>query len=43
VLVVRNLVIGGAIVALGLVGAAYVTFRVPTRERVLADGQSPRT
>jgi uncharacterized membrane protein YbaN (DUF454 family) len=30
--------LGAAIVLLGLVGAAYVLFRVPTRERVLADG-----
>lgn len=43
--------LGWAIVALGLVGALYVTFRVPTRERVLdpapraararAEGQPP--
>ena len=32
--------VGWAIVALGLVGALYVTFRVPTRERVL-DQQPP--
>jgi uncharacterized membrane protein YbaN (DUF454 family) len=31
--------VGAAIVALGLVGALYVTFRVPTRERVLAERQ----
>ena len=36
VLAVEHRGIGAAIVALGLVGAAYVTFRVPTRERVLA-------
>jgi uncharacterized protein len=29
--------VGAAIVALGVVGALYVTFRVPTRERVLAE------
>ncbi|MFP5317600.1 MAG: YbaN family protein [Acidimicrobiia bacterium] len=31
------------VVAVGLVGAAYVTFRVPTRERVLAEraGEPP--
>ena len=33
--------LGWAIVALGLVGALYVTFRVPTRERVLAERQPP--
>jgi uncharacterized protein len=33
--------VGAAIVALGLVGALYVTFRVPTRERVLAQRQRP--
>jgi uncharacterized membrane protein YbaN (DUF454 family) len=30
-----------AIVGLGLVGALYVSFRVPTRERVLAQRQPP--
>ena len=35
--------LGWAIVALGLVGALYVTFRVPTRERVLAERQPPAT
>lgn len=29
-----------AVIALGLVGAAYVGFRVPTRERVLAERSS---
>ncbi len=29
------------VVGLGLVGAAYVTFRVPTRERVLAERERP--
>ena len=33
--------VGAAIVALGLVGALFVTFRVPTRERVLADRPPP--
>ena len=33
--------VGTAILALGLVGALYVTFRVPTRERVLAARQPP--
>ncbi len=33
--------VGAAILALGLVGALYVTFRVPTREKVLAERQPP--
>jgi uncharacterized membrane protein YbaN (DUF454 family) len=33
--------VGVAILALGVIGAAYVTFRVPTRERVLARRQPP--
>ena len=33
--------LGWGILALGLVGALYVTFRVPTRERVLAERQPP--
>ena len=33
--------VGAAILALGLVGALYVTFRVPTRERVLAARRPP--
>ena len=33
--------VGLAIVALGLVGALFVTFRVPTRERVLDQQQPP--
>ena len=37
VFAVGNRALGASIVALGLVGAAYVTFRVPTRERVLAE------
>ena len=35
-LVIGNRSVGAAVVALGLIGALYVTFRVPTRERVLA-------
>ncbi len=31
--------VGAGVVALGIVGALYVTFRVPTRERVLAERQ----
>lgn len=37
VLAIENRAVGAAVVALGLIGALYVTFRVPTRERVLAD------
>lgn len=37
VFVVGNRALGAAILGLGLVGALYVTFRVPTRERVLAE------
>lgn len=33
--------LGWAIAGLGLVGALYVTFRVPTRERVLAERRPP--
>ena len=33
--------VGVGILALGAIGAAYVTFRVPTRERVLAERQPP--
>jgi uncharacterized membrane protein YbaN (DUF454 family) len=36
-LVIGNRAVGVAVVALGLIGALYVTFRVPTRERVLAE------
>ena len=37
VFVIGNRAVGAAVVALGLIGALYVTFRVPTRERVLAE------
>ena len=33
---IDHAVVGTLVVALGLVGASYVAFRVPTRERVLA-------
>jgi uncharacterized membrane protein YbaN (DUF454 family) len=33
---IGNPLVRGLVVAVGLVGAAYVAFRVPTRERVLA-------
>ena len=42
VFAIENRVIGGAVIALGLIGAAYVLFRVPTRERVLAEGADRR-
>ncbi len=35
--VIGNRAVGVAVLALGLIGALYVTFRVPTRERVLAE------
>ena len=35
-LTVDHPAVGAGILALGLIGAAYVLFRVPTRERVLA-------
>lgn len=34
---IGNRAVGGAVIALGLIGALYVMFRVPTRERVLAE------
>jgi uncharacterized membrane protein YbaN (DUF454 family) len=37
VLAIAHRGVGAVVVALGLVGALYVTFRVPTRERVLAE------
>ena len=33
--------VGTIILAVGLIGALFVTFRVPTRERVLAERQPP--
>lgn len=36
-LAITNPAVRVSVVALGLVGAAYVLFRVPTRERVLAE------
>ena len=39
VLAIGNRRVGAAVVALGVVGALYVTFLVPTRERVLAERQ----
>jgi len=35
VFAIGNRAVGAGVVALGLIGALYVTFRVPTRERVL--------
>ncbi len=37
VFAIGNRAVGAAVIALGLIGALYVTFRVPTRERVLAE------
>ncbi|HEV2760225.1 MAG TPA: YbaN family protein [Acidimicrobiales bacterium] len=37
VFAIGNRPVGAAVVALGLIGALYVTFRVPTREQVLAE------
>lgn len=41
VLTISNPAVGAAILALGVIGALYVTFRVPTRERVLAERGLP--
>jgi hypothetical protein len=35
-LAIDSRAVGGLVVALGILGAAYVVLRVPTRERVLA-------
>ena len=37
VFAIGNRAVGAAVVALGVIGALYVTFRVPTREQVLAE------
>ena len=37
VLAIGNRAVGAAVVGFGLIGALYVTFRVPTREHVLAE------
>lgn len=37
VFAIGNRAVGAAVVVLGLIGALYVTFRVPTREQVLAE------
>ena len=37
VFAIGNRAVGAAVVGLGLIGALYVTFRVPTREHVLAE------
>lgn len=39
---IGNRAVGAGVVALGVVGALYVTFRVPTRERVLAEREQDR-
>ena len=41
VLAFGNRPLGWAVLGLGLVGALYVSFRVPTRERVLAEREVP--
>ena len=43
VVAIGNRAVGAGVVALGLVGALYVTFRVPTREEVLAERDRRRT
>ena len=40
-LLIDNRAVGASVVALGVIGAAYVLFRVPTRERVLAERSDP--
>ncbi|MDQ3571015.1 MAG: DUF454 domain-containing protein, partial [Actinomycetota bacterium] len=37
VFAIDNRAVAGLVVGLGLVGASYVLFRVPTRERVLTE------
>lgn len=37
IFLIENRAVGTAVVALGLIGVAYVGFRVPTRERVLQE------
>ena len=41
VFAIRNRAVGGIVVAVGVIGALYVAFRVPTRERVVAERQEP--
>jgi len=41
ILLIQNRAVGAAVVALGLVGVAYVLFRVPTREKVLEPRPGP--
>ena len=40
VFAIGNRAVGAGVVALGVIGALYVTFRVPTREQVL-EGRQP--
>jgi len=42
VFAIGNRAVGAGVIALGLVGALYVAFRVPTREQVLAERQRAR-
>ena len=41
VFAIGNRAVGAGVIALGLVGALYVAFRVPTREQVLAQRRPP--
>jgi uncharacterized membrane protein YbaN (DUF454 family) len=41
IFLIQNRAVGAAVVALGLVGVAYVLFRVPTREKVLEPRPGP--
>lgn len=41
VFAIDNRAVGAAVIALGVIGALYVAFRVPTRERVLAARRLP--
>ena len=41
VFAIENRAVGAVVIAVGLVGAAYVGFVVPTRERVLAEQPDP--
>ena len=43
VLAIGNRAVGAGVVGLGLICALYVTFRVPTREQVLAERERRRT
>lgn len=40
VFAIENRTVGGIVIALGVIGVLYILFRVPTRERVLAERQA---